>query len=356
MAFIKDYANISVPLYELTERKNFSWQALQKEAFNEFKHFLVTTSVLAFPNKEDQFVLDTDASDLVIGGELSQIQEVSSSGVYIQDPPEQALKELRLSAYSAPDIKASQEKDPDLVALRDWLENGHELSENDIFLSDRAVKYYWINRERYYLDADGVLMRKSVDPGGDPILIVPLDQRKEVISLCHDIPASGHQGIKRTEERVRRNHYWTIALYCTWKEFILMIVDQFSKRVECIPLPSQTAETTAEAAVNQFFSRFGYPFQIFTDQGRNFESKLFKSICEVLRIHKSRTTAYHPSANGQVERYNRTLMDAVRCFIRSQEEWDLYLPQLAGALRCSVNRLPKGDKTLSSNQHGKDQG
>jgi hypothetical protein len=118
-----------------------------------------------------------------------------------------------------------------------------------------------------------------------------------------------------------------------------MMVDQFTKWVECIPLPTQTAEETAKAAVDNFFSRFGMPFQIFTDQGRNFESKLFTELCRVLEIHKARTTPYRPSANGQVERYNRTLMDAVRCFIgKSQDQWDLYLQQIAGALRSSVNR------------------
>ena len=122
-------------------------------------------------------------------------------------------------------------------------------------------------------------------------------------------------------------------------EYVLMMVDQFTKWVECIPLPTQTAEETARAAVNEFFARFGYPFQIFTDQGRNFESKLFTAVCEVLRIHKARTTPYRPSANGQVERYNRTLMDAVRCFIRkSQRNWDEHISQIAGALRSSVNR------------------
>ena len=96
---------------------------------------------------------------------------------------------------------------------------------------------------------------------------------------------------------------------------ILVMVDQFTKWVECVPLPSQTAEVTARAAVNEFFARFGFPFNIFTDQGRNVESRLFKTICDILQIHKSRTTPYRPSANGQVERFNRTLMDAVRCFV-----------------------------------------
>ena len=100
-------------------------------------------------------------------------------------------------------------------------------------------------------------------------------------------------------------------------EYILVIVDQFTKWVECIPLPSQTAEVTARAAVNEFFCRFGCPLQIFTDQGRNFESNLFVQMCKLLNIHKAKTTPYRPSANGQVERYNRTLMDAVRCFVNS---------------------------------------
>jgi transposase InsO family protein len=109
--------------------------------------------------------------------------------------------------------------------------------------------------------------------------------------------------------------------------YILVMVDQFTKWVECIPLPSQSAEDTARAAINQFFSRFGFPFQIFTDRGTNFENNLFKQLCNRLRIHKARTTAFRPSANGQVERFNRTLMDAVRCFAsRTPSEWDEYLP------------------------------
>ena len=39
-------------------------------------------------------------------------------------------------------------------------------------------------------------------------------------------------------------------------EHILVIVDQFTKWVEAIPLPSQDAETTAKAAVNEFITRF----------------------------------------------------------------------------------------------------
>ncbi|XP_060604022.1 uncharacterized protein LOC132756895 [Ruditapes philippinarum] len=115
------------------------------------------------------------------------------------------------------------------------------------------------------------------------------------------------------------------------------MVDQFTKWEECIPLPSQSAEVTARAAVDGYFSRFGMPFEIFSDQSRHFESKWFTEVCKVLEIHKAWTTPYRPSSNG---RYNRILMDAVRCFIgKTQNQWDLYLQQIAGALSSSVNRM-----------------
>jgi transposase InsO family protein len=71
-----------------------------------------------------------------------------------------------------------------------------------------------------------------------------------------------------------------------------MMVDNFTKWVECIPLPSQKAEITARSAINDFFSRYGYPFEIFTDQGRNFESELFRKICTMLGIHKAVQTLW----------------------------------------------------------------
>ena len=124
--------------------------------------------------------------------------------------------------------------------------------------------------------------------------------------------------------------------------------------VECVPLPSQTVQITTKAAVDVFVSRFGYSYQIFTDQGRNFESKLFSELCDALEIHKARTTPYRPSANGQVERYIRTLMDAERYYIKdSQDQWDLHLQQIAGALRRSVNRSTgyKANRLMLGREH-----
>lgn len=54
-------------------------------------------------------------------------------------------------------------------------------------------------------------------------------------------------------------------------KYILMLFDQFSKWLECLPLPNQNAETVAKTLVDEFISRFGCPFELHTDQGKNME-------------------------------------------------------------------------------------
>ena len=77
-----------------------------------------------------------------------------------------------------------------------------------------------------------------------------------------------------------------------------------------LSIKHQLAETVAGVVVREVVARFGYLLEIHTDQGRNIQSQLFKEMCELLEIGKTRTTSYHPSANSQVERYNR-LLDVV---------------------------------------------
>ena len=68
--------------------------------------------------------------------------------------------------------------------------------------------------------------------------------------------------------------------------YILLMVDQFTKWVEIHPIPDQTAERTARMAVDQFFSRFGAPLQIHTDQGRNFDGHVMKALCSLYRVNQ----------------------------------------------------------------------
>ena len=139
-------------------------------------------------------------------------------------------------------------------------------------------------------------------------------------------------------ERVHRDILGPLVQSDAGNRYVLMMVDQFTKWVECIPLPDQTAAQLAEVALHNFFCRLGLPLQIHTDQGRNFTGRVFSDLCARLQVAKTRTTPYHPNANGQVERYNRTLLQAIRCLLpERQSSWDVHLPLVGMALRAGVN-------------------
>ena len=75
--FVRGFADIAKPLYTLTERSNqpFQWTSESEQAFQMLKEVLMRAPVLAYPTREDPFVLDTDASNKGIGAVLSQIQD-----------------------------------------------------------------------------------------------------------------------------------------------------------------------------------------------------------------------------------------------------------------------------------------
>ena len=90
--------------------------------------------------------------------------------------------------------------------------------------------------------------------------------------------------------------------------------------------------------MNEVISRFGAPERIHTDQGRNFEAQLFKEMCNLFSIEKTRTTPYHPQSDGMVERMNRTIQDMLAKYVAEhQRDWDVHLPMVMMAYRSSVH-------------------
>ena len=65
----------------------------------------------------------------------------------------------------------------------------------------------------------------------------------------------------------------------------------------------------AKVFVEEFVSLHGICRQTLTDQGAQFESKLFKEICMLLDIDKKRSTGFHHQTSGIQERFNRTIED-----------------------------------------------
>ena len=94
--------------------------------------------------------------------------------------------------------------------------------------------------------------------------------------------------------------------------YLLTCVDRFTRWPEAISISDSTADTVAQAFVNGWISRFGVPTTITTDRGQQFESALWTQLMRLLGTNRIRATAYHPIANGLVERFHHQLKGSLK--------------------------------------------
>lgn len=250
---------------------------------------------------------------------------------------------------------------------------------------------------------NGVLYRRMESTDGKTItsqLVLPNSLHGEVLTFIHNNPTGGHLGVDRTYASLQTRCYWPgmhdyVKRFCQncdkcvprkfpkklqsaplqqyvvgapnerialdilgplprtdrGNKYILVVGCYFTKWIESYALPNQEAETVASVLVEQYICRFGVPRQIHTDQGTNFESRLFQKMCELLWIDKTHTCKMNPKSDGMIERFNQTLEKMLSSFVHShQRDWDVFLPYLMLAYRstpqastkCSPNLLMLG--------------
>ena len=304
---------------------------------------------------------DEDVDDVV---PLALKQVMATSAVTRSEP--------WISGYDNAQIAELQKQDQILMKLIQWASSEEKPPQKELFLCSPAEKHFYNCRTQLIMQGDILYYQWKEESGDRLLLMVPKSIKNEVIYYNHDLPVAGHMGISKILARVKQSFMWygmtkDIELYvksCSacnknkkasvkargalgqyhagfplervhvdilgpftpssrGNQYVLMLVDQFTKWLECYPLADQTAESVAKCVVDGFIARFGCPLEIHTDQGKNFDGRLFASVCELLQIAKTRTTPYHPSSNGQVERYNRTLLQLIRCFLTGDQTRNL---------------------------------
>jgi len=88
-----------------------------------------------------------------------------------------------------------------------------------------------------------------------------------------------------------------------------------------------------------FFAHFGLPRQLHSDLGKNFESKLFHELCQLVGTTKSHTTPFHAQCDGQSERLIRSLVQMLKAVAEDHAEtWPQRLPTVMAAYRMTVHK------------------
>ncbi|XP_028847201.1 uncharacterized protein LOC114796860 [Denticeps clupeoides] len=275
-------------------------------------------------------------------------------------------------------ISQEQRKDSTLTQCRSAVVDKANITAN-------SVAFFWDK---------GILMRKWNPPTADDVgwnsvyqVVVPLKFRSQVLCLGHDNVMSGHLGVTKTYNRILRHFFWPglksdVAQYCrschvcqlagkpnqsippaplcpvpvltepfskiildcvgplprtkTGFKYLLTIMCSATRFPEAVPLRSLKAKNIVRALVT-FFSTFGLPKLVQTDQGSNFLSRLFKQVLEELQIKHLVSSAYHPQSQGALERFHQTLKSMLRTYcLASAKEWDEGLPLLLVAIRETV--------------------
>ena len=186
-----------------------------------------------------------------------------------------------------------------------------------------------------YLIKDDILMRKwsptaCDNEKGETVyqIVVPTVHRREVLELAHDLPVSGHLGLRKTYNRVLQHFFWPglkrdVAKWCkechtcqlggkpnqnipqaplhpipafdepfshiiincvgplpktkSQNEYLLTIMCSSTRFPEAIPLRSIKTNTILKALI-KFFTLFGLPKSIQSDQGTSFMAHAFQQV------------------------------------------------------------------------------
>lgn len=223
-------------------------------------------------------------------------------------------------------------------------------------------------KKKYFLHKDsGLLCKKSKNCSIKSIRIcIP----KSLINSCISTAHSPHFGIHKTYNLIKNMYFWhgmfsdiknfcetcqqclkhkskilnsetqfvhkghlypgeCIAIDIVGKlprstnnhSFILTIIDHYSRFLEAIPLASITSKTII-STLNKYFSSFGIPKVLISDNGSAFVSQEFQLFLKSLNISHNKTSIYHPQSNGLLERVHRTLKESIASMSSQVFEWE----------------------------------
>lgn len=119
---------------------------------------------------------------------------------------------------------------------------------------------------------------------------------------------------------------------------IVVFVDRLSKMIHAVATQTTcTASDLARIMLREVARHHGLPKSIVSDRDPRFVAHFWQSLWQMLKTKLNMSTSYHAQSDGQTERANRTLEDALRSYVSAQQDdWDELLPLMEMAYNNSI--------------------
>ena len=255
-------------------------------------------------------------------------------------------KHAKPIAMSLEHICEKSRDDKILIAVRESIKTGNWGANEDI-------QPYRKIKDELCVDGDLILRNTRI--------VMPSELQDQTLQLAHE----GHPGVVRTKQLLREKVWWprmyedvehavgachscqitsttnapkqpikaTPLPQGPWEqigidlsgpyptgETLLVVVDYYSRYPEVEILRSTTAKVIINR-LNKIFATHGLPKQIVSDNGPQFVSREFQQFCVENGIKHRKVTPYWPAANGEVERFNGVLKQAIQRFRVEKADW-----------------------------------
>lgn len=267
-------------------------------------------------------------------------------------------------------ILVAQEADPDVSSIKTILQSGERHINKDIF------SQYDLRKGRVY---------RRTEHGNRAVL--PKSCKWQILRFNHD--DIGHFSFDKTYERIASKFWFSkmrrftkkyvqacincmfykspsgkrhgylhpipkaprpfhtihidhLGPMCKSKQgnsYVLTIVDAFTKFCFVRSVPN-TKTKYVVTELNNIMQIFGVPRRIISDRGKSFVSQKFREFCEQKNITHHLNAVGMPRGNGQVERYNKTILDALSTMgaDRDDDEWDDNILNIQLGINNTINR------------------